>query len=386
MRRLPRPLPVRLLALGGVLGLALAGGACAGAPARGGDELARALRERDIEPAEVVVPFEITPEIREWVRAQVPADRPALDRLQAILDGLTGELELQYEAGYTATAAEAFETRRANCLAFTSLFVGLAREMKVPAFYVDVDDVEKFEKDGDLVVISGHVSAGFDTGRELKILDFSAAPEAGQGYRRVRPISDVTATALHHSNRGAELLRQSLHDEALPWLEKAVAIDPELARGWINYGVALRRAGELDAAERAYRRALELDPSATSVYQNLAALLQVQKRDAEAHELLALTARKGSRNPFNYLALGDLALGHGRAEEARRFYRRALALDRTNADTLASLGQAALAAGDPREARRWLRRAAALDRENPRVRRLAVRLEAEKTAGRRPSG
>ena len=337
-------------------------------------DVARELRNRGLEPSGVVIPYEITEEMRAWAHRLVPQETAPEKRLETLLAGLVDpdKLKVVYEPRHTATAQEVFETRRANCLAFTSLFVGMAREIGVPAYFLDVDDVERFEKEGDLVVVSGHVSAGYGTGSEIKILDFSAAPEPG--YRHVRRISDLTAIALFHSNRGGELLRAGKQDEALPWLLKAVTIDPELPGAWINYGVALRRSGDLTRAEEAYRKALEIDPLAVSAYQNLAALLRHQGKQQEAEDLLALSGTLGSRNPYIYLSLGDLSLAHGRIDEARRFYKRAMRLYRDNAEPYAAMGIAALASGDAGEAHRWMRKAIAIDQENQRVKVLVARL------------
>lgn len=337
-------------------------------------QIDRELRDRGLDPDSVVIPYQITDEMKEWAHRLVPHETESEKRLEVLLAGLLdpAKLKIQYEARYTATAEEVFQTRKANCLAFTSLFVGMAREIGVPAFFLDVDDVERFEKEGDLVVVSGHVSAGYGAGPELKILDFSAAPEPT--YRRVRRISDLTAIALFHSNRGGELLRTGKHDEALPWLQKAVAIAPELPGAWINFGVAQRRTGDLVGAEQAYRKALEVDPATVSAYQNLAALLRQQGKTREAEDLLALSGTLGSRNPFLYLSLGDLNLAHGRVDEARRFYKRALRLYRDSAEPYAAMGIAALASGDPAEAHRWMRKALAIDQENQRVKLLVARL------------
>jgi Flp pilus assembly protein TadD len=362
----------RFVAIGGTL---FAFGCASARPSLDGADLARDLRARGVDPASVVIPWEITDEMRTWVRAKAPETLPKAKRLDALLGAITGShgLGLVYKGGYTGTAREAFESREANCLGFSSLFVGLAREVGVPAFFVDVDDVEKFEKEGDLVVVSGHTSAGFNPGDGLLILDFS--PGERPEYRNVHPLPDLTALALFHSNRGAERLRAGRGEEALEWLRKAVKIDPGLADAWVNLGVALRRAGETEAAEAAYRTALELDPEEASAYQNLAALLSLRGRHGESRELLTLAARVGKRNPFSYLALGDLSLAYGRLEEARRLFRKALHLDRHNPEALAALGLAALAGGNRAEARKWLRKAEALDRENERVRQLAGRLD-----------
>ncbi len=363
-----------------VLLLTLVGCAGAGLHSLDRADLARLLRARGIEPATVVLPYELTPEMKVWVHQNVPEGPPAEDRLRLLLNALLDpkRLNLTYEAHFTGTAAEAFARHHANCLAFTNLFVGMAREIGVAVFYLDVDDIQKFEKEGDLVVVSGHISAGYGAGRETRILDFSAAPIVA--YRGIRQISDQTAVALYYSNRGGELLRLGQHEEALGWLRTAVVLDPDLARAWINLGVARRRNGDLPGAEAAYRKALELDPEAVSAYQNLASLLRLRGGTAanaaneEADQLLALTERVGSRNPYNFLNLGDLALAHGRLDEAHRFYKKALHLYAQNAEPYAAMGIWAKASGNPREARKWLKKAVALNAANDRVRTLAAEL------------
>ena len=373
--RSPRRAAVLALLL---LGVSLSGGcASSGSGTLDNAQIARELRNRGLDPDTVVIPFQMNDEMRDWAHKLVPHDTAPEKRLETLLSGLVSsdspdKLKVEYEARYTGTAEEVFRTRKANCLAFTSLFVGMAREIGIPAFFLDVDDVERFEKEGDLVVVSGHVSAGFGSGHDVKILDFSAAPQTS--YRRVHRISDMTAVALFHSNRGGELLRSGKQGEALPWLRKAVTIDPELSGAWINYGVALRRNGDLAEAEAAYRKALEVDPEAVSAYQNLAALLRHQGKMKEAEDLMTLSSRLGSRNPFIYLSLGDLSLSHGRIDEARRFYKRALRLYRDSAEPYAAMGIAALASGDETEAQRWMRKALAIDQENQRVKVLVARL------------
>ena len=353
---------------------------CASHGPVGSPGLAKDLRARGLDPHSIVVPFEISEEMKAWAHRQVPDSTPATQRLEQLLAALVDpqRLNLAYEAGHTSTAREAFESHKANCLAFTSLFVGMARELGLPAFFLDVDDVEKFAKDGDLMVVSGHVSGGYDTGGgKVKILDFT--PAAQPGYRHVRPLTDLRAIALYYSNRGAEMIRAAHGDQALPWLRKAVEIDPELSGAWVNLGVGLRRAGEAAKAEAAYRKALEVNPEAAAAYTNLASLLRVRGRDAEAGELLALAARADGRNPFSYMALGDLSFAHGRLQEARTFYQKALRLNREDASVYAALGLVALAGGDSREAVRWLHKGESRDRQNDRVKQLSGKLSAPAT-------
>jgi Flp pilus assembly protein TadD len=336
-------------------------------------EVRKALEERGVEDA--VVPFELTPEIRDWVRDRVSRGASRKARLQILIEELLGSggLGIDYRRSYTGTAAEVFEQRSANCLSFTHLFLGLAREVGVPVFFLEVKDLQDYTKEGDLIVHSDHIAIGHGPAHEMTLIDF--AVEEGTKYHKIRPISDLAATALFYSNRGTEHLRRGEVDQALLWAKDAIAIEPKLSSLWINYGVALRRAGSFERAEWAYRHALELDPSQFAAYQNLAALLRLNGRAKEAFDLLAVTDRSANRNPFSYLALGDLSLRHGRVQEAERFYRKAARLTRDEAEPLAALGLFEVDHGDHRSARRLYQRASRLDPAEPRVAQLERALD-----------
>ncbi len=354
---------------------------CGSAPAALGayetsDDLESLLRSRGLIPDRVIRPFTLTDEMRQWARDAVPRRFPAEKKLELLTDALLSpdRLNLEYSRLHTGTAREVFEERRANCLAFTNLFVGMARELGVPVYFLEVD-TEIYRKEGDLVVLANHIAVGYGTGPQIRMYDFSE--NRNDEYRDVRRIPDYTAVAMFYSNRGAELLQrpgpqqQDRQAEATGWLRTAVAIDPELASAWGNLGVALRRIGDLDGAERAYRRAIEVDPRIYSSYANLSALLRLQSRDDEARRLELLLAKSPSRNPYTYLALGDLSFQSNRLTEARRFYRRAIHLSRGEAEPYAALAEVAVATGDLRTARKMLRKARKLGLENQRTLRLA---------------
>ncbi len=336
--------------------------------------LQRELRARGLDPQRIIVPYEINDEMRVWAREAASRAIAPKDRLRRLRDALfnKNDVELEYTWGYTGTAIDVFEQQRANCLAFTNLFVGLAREVGVEVYFLAVERVETYRKQGDLVVVSDHIAVGYGDSTidsDLTIFDFS--PYRNEGYRDVRRISDLTAIAMFYSNRGAETLQEGRVPDAVSWLKTAVAIDTGLSPAWVNLGVTLRRAGDLEGAEDAYKHALEIDPRTASAYQNLAALLKLQDRIEEANAFIQALRKTPTRNPYAYLALGDISLRGGRMEEARRFYRRAVNLSRDDAEILAALGQLAVARGDLRLARKMLKKAQKIDDQNSRTRQLA---------------
>jgi Flp pilus assembly protein TadD len=359
----------------GLILAAFVAAACASTPTQDRQQwLAEQLRARDLDPQEVIFPFEATPEMEVWVGENIVGSGAVEARLKRILDALLSEdrINFGYEVGRTVTASEVFSEPTGNCLSFANLFVALARAAEIPVYFMDVDDIRRFEKDGDLVIVSGHVTAGYGPPQQRLVLEFNIGPQVD--YRLAQPIADLTAVALYYSNRGAEELRAGDNAEALEWLETAALLDPQLAGSWVNLGVARRRNGDLAGAEQAYRRALEVDPRTASAYQNLAAMLRHRGQEEEALELLALVERIGSRNPYNYLSLGDLSLRQGRVDEAGRFYRKAVNLAPGEAEPAAAMGYWALAGGDLKMARRWLKKARKADPDNGRVRRLEQRL------------
>jgi Flp pilus assembly protein TadD len=343
-------------------------------------ELESLIRSRGLEPTHVVVPYRLSPEMRKFAQEAVPKsainEDERLHYLSAALFSADG-LDIEYVRGHTGTAREVFETQQANCLAFTHLFVGMARAVGVPVFFVAVRDLENYRKEGELIVVSDHVAVGFGTMHELGIIDF-ARPE-GLEYRNFKIVDDYRAISMFYSNRGAEQLRLGRFEEALAWLRSAVAIDPEYGASWVNLGVALRRSGDLENAEIAYRTALELDLHSTSALQNLAALLNQRGEDAEALELLELADRSSNRNPFTYLTLGDLSLRHGKVDAAGRFYRKALRRQGENADSYAAMGLWHLRLGEMKKANSWLERAVDLDPDSQRVDLLRQRIAAQRS-------
>jgi Flp pilus assembly protein TadD len=325
------------------------------------------VEAKGLNPEDIVFPDALTDEMKQWLQTNVESGPSPKETIESLLRAMTDAdgLGLAYEPGYTGTAEEVFRSRKANCLAFTHLMVGLSRELGIRSYYVNYEMVERFRRSGDLIVVSGHVSAGYGSGLDRYVLDFGAAADLEGG--RASSISDLNALARYYANRAAELLGDGEAEESLEWAKTATRLDPSLAEGWSNLGVALRRSGQLEAAEQAYLRASEVDPDYHVAYHNLFALMRLRGDSEAAKELLNLLDRRKNRNPFLYLELGDQSLRQGRLEEAGYFYRRASQLGGKLAETWAARGSWALVGGKLRKAQRWLEKARRIEPEDPRV-------------------
>lgn len=342
-----------------------------------GDHTARSLafELEELDLARRVVPFELDETMREWLAGAPWPRRDDGEMLSVLAERLLSDrgLGIRYDRAVTATAPEVFRERVGNCLTFTHLFAGMARELGVDVYFLEVRDLESYDRADDLIVHSDHIAIGFGPRHQMRIIDFAAGFDPD--YHRVRKLTDRDAVGLYYSNRGAEFLRNGDFESARRWLRDAVRIAPRLAAPWVNLGVAERRLGDWRAAEAAYNRALELDDREGAAYQNLAALLRIRGDAEGAFALLAEVDRAGGRNPFSFLALGDLSVERRQLEEAERYYRRALRTDRGWSEPMAALGLVALERGDTRGARRWLRRALRAEAaDHPRVAVLERRL------------
>ena len=115
-----------------------------------------------VAPAPPVKPLAVTPEMRAWVRERVGRAGAAEGRVDRLLRALQApEVGLRYDPFASRTAADVFADRRFNCLAFAHLFVALAREVGVEAYYLEVPRAERYRRAGDLVLHSGHVAAAW---------------------------------------------------------------------------------------------------------------------------------------------------------------------------------------------------------------------------------
>ncbi|MBZ0112582.1 MAG: tetratricopeptide repeat protein [Thermoanaerobaculia bacterium] len=323
--------------------------------------------------------LEVTPEMREWLDAHVPSGFGKRQTLVSILENLQSkELGLTYDYSFTGTAREVFEQKRFNCLSFAHLFIGLARERGIDAYYYSVLRPARYGREGDLVLVSEHVTGAYGTGANQLTLRFAFDEEVD--YTRGAPLTDSEALALHYSNLGATALIHRQNTEAVTAFRTATQLYPTDGSLWVNLGVSLRRLGDFEGAEEAYRKASLVEPGHFPAYHNLHALMVSLGRANVARELIELLDQRANRNPFTYLNLGDTSLAQGRYDEAYRFYRRALVLG-ARSDGRAAMGSLALARGDLEGAQRWLTKAQAAEvgrkaQEQPPSRRV-VALAAE---------
>jgi len=125
----------------------------------------------------------------------------------------------------------------------------------------------------------------------------------------------------------AEALNATHDRAALAAARKATQFNPGLVEGWRELGDAELEAGDYRAAERAFRKVVEIDDSYGLGFAKLAQVLLEQERTLEALEAIGAAAERGG-DPFFVAAIrGDVYAEMERHAEAAAAYDDALKID-----------------------------------------------------------
>jgi len=263
--------------LGLAVGMALTGCASAHRYAYTPDDLRSELARRAPEVSQDVL-FEVTPadvdRAFEMVKHLISTRERALTLVRA-LSSPEG-FGLRYDWAMGNDARSTLRDGGGTCLGLSSVLIGLARGIGLEAYYVDATVEPEVREEEEVNVIAGHIAVLVQTDSGGLLVDFAGQVERMRFFKR---IDDLEAVARYHNNLGYEVIHQAQEARAaVPWeqvgthIERSTRVAPEFASGWNNLGVVRARLGDLDGAEMAYRRALELDPSFASAAKNLTRL------------------------------------------------------------------------------------------------------------------
>lgn len=345
--------------------IAVAGNAWANPKPRffGYEEWEHVVIERQLDPREVVYPFETTPEMMAWAEEKLRShiQKDGIQQLTALQDALFNSgFSFAYDDTSTLAAADAFAAREGNCISFTSLFVAISRGLGYPTFLASARRAPSVETTGGVTVVNHHVVAAFRSPRVVHIFDFASASSEPSSQKRV--IDDIAASAIFHTNLGGDSIRDGDLDEALRHLEIATTLAPEWAPAWINLGVTRFRLGDHDGALEAYRSALVADPLNPSALNNMSIVYRSLGREEEAQTALRAAA-EDTRSPFALIAMADVDMVRGDLESARRYLRRARWWCGKEPELYDALARLALYERDQAKAEKHARRAAELRRQ-----------------------
>jgi tetratricopeptide (TPR) repeat protein len=297
-------------------------------------------------------------EMREFVRRHTDGVSQKRERLMALHRAIryAATLGIEYDPLAEGTARETFHRRSANCLAYATLFIALAREAGLRASYNWVEVRPEWSRQGERLLLRRHINALVSLGpTEQYVVDIEPLPS--RDIVGSRKISDTDAAALYHSNLAMEALGD--HDTEQAWLHavRALQHSPDTAHLWVNLGVIYRANGQHRDAEHSYLHALALDSEESTAMNNLAVLYEIEGRQAEHDVWAGLVAQHREKNPFYHAWLGDQAAADGDWSRAAGHYQRALALAPDDSRFLFALSQSHARLGESAIASGYLQRA-----------------------------
>lgn len=325
------------------------------------------------EAERIEIPYALDGELQGVVEERLsPAGREQW-RVDQILDFIFQRLDLRYARMPTRNAVDTYRAREGNCLSFVNLFVGVARQLRLNPFYVEVRDYQRWSYRDGTVISNGHIVAGMRVHGDLRTFDF--LPYRPKSYRDFQPIDELQATAHYYNNLGAEVLLTGDVERAHDLFRVAATLAPGFAKASSNLGVALMRMGRVEEAVALYEEALEDHPKDVALLSNLARAYQQLGREREATELLATIESVHQTHPFFFIYRGELELSQGKTDEALEFMVQALRRDSEIPEVHVGLAKVYLAVGDVARARRHVTRALRLDATHTEARRLAAMVE-----------
>jgi Flp pilus assembly protein TadD len=135
-------------------------------------------------------------------------------------------------------------------------------------------------------------------------------------FKRALAVKPDLSYALLNAAQSSSRLQQ--HEAAAGYYERVIALDAKSAGAHNGLGLALAQAGRSGEAERALRRAVELEPALGPAWNNLAVLLLQAKRESEAEDALRQGIVRAPKEELLYLNLARVHVSRGNRPAARR--------------------------------------------------------------------
>lgn len=315
------------------------------------------------EPVDTQQVLALSPAMREFIARDIRRSSWRDSPQRALLDALYSphQLRLEYDAGSTRNASQAFAARAGNCLSLVLMTAAFAQALDLEVSFNSAQLEETWSRRGNLLVRSGHVnlslgprllSLGSRHDTTQMTVDFLPAQEL-QGLR-TRPIALATVLAMYFNNRAAETLVPGQLDQAYAYARAALRQDSGFVPAYNTLGLVYRRHGDTALAARAFEYALDLDNGQRQAMANLIDTLDELGRPHEARQWRTTLARLEPYPPFYFLDQGRAAAERGDWPTARSLFERELARADYSAETHFWLAQASLHLGDTAAAKRHL--------------------------------
>ncbi len=189
--------------------------------------------------------------------------------------------------------------------------------------------------------------------------------------------SQATRAAIVNVQLGAGYMRQGKNDVALAKLQRALDEDPKLPSAHYVIAILYERLGEIEKADKHYRRAVELAPHDPDARNNYGTFLCGQNRLKEADKQFndALKDPLYKTPEFAYTNAGVCALKVPDVAKAEAYFRKALQVNPRFGNALFEMAKLNFNRGNYLAARGFLQRHLEVSQRSPTAMWLGVRIE-----------
>ncbi len=172
--------------------------------------------------------------------------------------------------------------------------------------------------------------------------------------------------------------RKLTPSERITYWERRIAESPDSAIAHYNLGLSYTSVGKMTSAEKAYRRALDIDPTLLEAMVNLAGTLLLQWRFDECLEISRKAVECGGDRAVLHFNMGQAHLYLGDSDGLVECNRKVLELEPDHPGANYFLAVGLLAQKKPDEARFYMERATRLGhRPTPEFLKAMERAESE---------
>jgi Flp pilus assembly protein TadD len=261
-----------------------------------------------------------------------------------------------YQPDVTLPPLETFDQQRGNCLAFSAMFMMMARHLGLNAYYQEVEIPQQWSNDNNTLLISMHINVVIE-GKHGGSWVIDVSGRSNSSSRMQRRIDDEVVVAQYYNNIGANALTDGDLGKAFAYITKAIETEPELHYLWSNLGVVYSRNEQLEEATRAYQTALQIDPASTMAANNLYLIYEKTGNLQAGADLQKRVEKNRLKNPYYLAHLSTVAYDEGRLEESRQLAEKALKLQQNEYRFHYQLARTLMREGKRQEAEISLQRA-----------------------------
>lgn len=344
------------------------------------------LRDARAEGLDLKNPIAINDEMKRDVMEKVGMGAPPLERIERLMRYLTDQKQMgfHYSRARSLTAIEAFHAREGDCISYSNLYVGLARYLKLPVYFVDIDEAPHYYMEGKTLFRSSHIAVAYtEQYNTTKMNPFIAIVDFSQESSRwklwlYQLIDDSHAMALFYNNIAVERMTSGDFDYAERLLTFLLKENPNVKEIYNNLAVVKMDLNKNNEALDILRAGIIRFPDYHPYYSNAVQAAHAAGKNALAEKYQKMGMRLASSDPFFLFNQGIKSYNMKDFAEAEKYFKAALKKNRSSPFLYAWLARVYLESGQEKKGIKAFRKVQELAPNHPMLKELRDRFPALK--------